>query len=304
MSTDTSTGTGTGTGPGTGAGTGTGTAPATAAETFDGRTVVITGASAGIGAGFARHAASLGMRLVLADIAADRLEALAGELVESGAQVETVVTDVADAASVECLAEQAYARFGSVDMLINNAGIMAMGYSWEIPAERWEAALRINIGGYVNGLRAFVPRLLAQGTRAWVLNVSSVGGMLPSPLMAPYSVTKFGTLALTESLHYEMQMRKAPIQVSVVMPDSVQSEIFRAARPGEGVPPEIAGFNAQLQQRADEQGITPEEHARRVFELVAQGAYWAIPQPEVLDAVLQGRTDMILNRTVPTLGLG
>ncbi|MFJ2743893.1 SDR family NAD(P)-dependent oxidoreductase [Streptomyces sp. NPDC087440] len=275
-----------------------------AAETFDGKTVVITGASAGIGAGFARHAASLGMRLVLADIAADRLEALAGELRAGGAEVETVVVDVADAASVESLAERAYARFGSVDMLINNAGIMAMGYSWEIPAERWDAALRINIGGYVNGLRAFVPRLLEQGTKAWVLNVSSVGGMLPSPLMAPYSVTKFGTLALSESLHYEMQMRQAPIQVSVVMPDSVKSEIFRAAQPGDGTPPEIAGFNQQLQARADEQGITPEEHARRVFDLVAGGAYWAIPQPEMLDAVLQGRTDMILSRATPTLNLG
>ncbi|CAM5383134.1 oxidoreductase [Streptomyces spiroverticillatus] len=275
-----------------------------AAETFDGKTVVITGASAGIGAGFARHAASLGMRLVLADIAADRLEALAGELKAGGAEVETVVVDVADPASVEGLAEKAYARFGSVDMLINNAGIMAMGYSWEIPAERWDAALRINIGGYVNGLRAFVPRLLAQGTKAWVLNVSSVDGMLPSPLMAPYSVTKFGTLALSESLHYEMQMRQAPIQVSVVMPDSVKSEIFRSAKPGGGTPPEIAAFNEQLQARADEQGITPEEHARRVFDLVAGGAYWAVPQPEMLDAVLQGRTDMILSRTVPTLNLG
>ncbi|MFF7444285.1 SDR family NAD(P)-dependent oxidoreductase [Streptomyces sp. NPDC008122] len=276
----------------------------TAAEVFHGRTAVITGASSGIGAGLARHAAGLGMKLVLADIAADRLAEFAGELSATGAEVTAVVTDVADPASVEALADTAYTRHGAVDLLVNNAGIMAMGYSWEIPAERWDAMLRINIGGYVNGIRAFVPRMLERGEKAWVVNVSSIGGMLPSPLMAPYSVTKFGTLALTESLHHEMQMKGAPIQVSVVTPGSVKSEIFKAARPGETAPPEIAAFNDRLQAMADEHGLTPEEHAERVFEMVAEGKYWAIPQPEQLFPALQPRTDMILGQENPRLQLG
>ncbi|MFI9206913.1 SDR family NAD(P)-dependent oxidoreductase [Streptomyces sp. NPDC053253] len=275
-----------------------------ARDVFGGRTAVITGASSGIGAGLARHAAGLGMKLVLADIAADRLAAFAEELRATGAEVEAVVTDVAEPASVEALADHAYTRFGAVDLLVNNAGIMAMGYSWEIPAERWDAMLRINIGGYVNGIRAFVPRMLERGEKAWVVNVSSIGGLLPSPLMAPYSVTKFGTLALTESLHYEMRMKGAPIQVSVVTPGSVKSEIFKAARPGEGTPPEIAAFNDHLQGLADEHGLTPEEHAERVFEMVAEGKYWAIPQPEQLFPALQPRTDMILGQVNPRLQQG
>ncbi|MEU7517770.1 SDR family NAD(P)-dependent oxidoreductase [Streptomyces sp. NPDC042898] len=275
-----------------------------ARDVFGGRTAVITGASSGIGAGLARHAAGLGMKLVLADIAADRLAAFAEELRATGAEVEAVVTDVAEPASVEALADHAYTRFGAVDLLVNNAGIMAMGYSWEIPAERWDAMLRINIGGYVNGIRAFVPRMLERGEKAWVVNVSSIGGLLPSPLMAPYSVTKFGTLALTESLHYEMRMKGAPIQVSVVTPGSVKSEIFKAARPGEGTPPEIAAFNDHLQSLADEHGLTPEEHAERVFEMVAEGKYWAIPQPEQLFPALQPRTDMILGQVNPRLQQG
>ncbi|MFI8916244.1 SDR family NAD(P)-dependent oxidoreductase [Streptomyces sp. NPDC053513] len=276
----------------------------TAAEVFGGRTAVITGASSGIGAGLARHAAGLGMKLVLADIAAERLAEFAGELSATGAEVTAVVTDVADPASVEALADTAHTRFGAVDLLVNNAGIMAMGYSWEIPAERWDAMLRINIGGYVNGIRAFVPRMLERGEKAWVVNVSSIGGLLPSPLMAPYSVTKFGTLALTESLHYEMLMKGAPIQVSVVTPGSVRSEIFRAARPGETAPPEIAAFGDRLQAMADEHGLTPEEHAARVFEMVAEGKYWAIPQPEQLFPALQPRTDMILGQENPRLQPG
>lgn len=173
--------------------------------------------------------------------------------------------------------------------------------------------LRINIGGYVNGIRAFVPRMLERGEKAWVVNVSSIGGMLPCPLMAPYSVTKFGTLALTESLHHEMRMKGAPIQVSVVTPGSVKSEIFKAARPGEGTPPEIAAFNEHLQTLADEHGLTPEEHAvgvppaggwGSVFEMVADGKYWAIPQPEQLFPALQPRTDMILGQVNPQLQQG
>ncbi|MFB7515935.1 SDR family NAD(P)-dependent oxidoreductase [Streptomyces sp. NPDC056144] len=275
-----------------------------AAREFGGRTAVITGASSGIGAGLAREAARLGMKLVLADIAADRLALFAEELRAGGAEVESVVTDVSVPASVEALADTAYTRFGTVDLLVNNAGIMALGYSWEIPAERWDAMLRVNIGGYVNGIRAFVPRMLERGEKAWVVNVSSVGGLLPSPLMAPYSVTKFGTLALTESLYYEMAMKQAPIQVSVVTPGSVKSEIFSAARPGQTAPPEVTAFGEHLQNLADEHGLTPEEHAERVFEMVAEGKYWAIPQPEQLFPALQPRTDMILAQENPSLQLG
>ncbi len=269
-------------------------------QVFEGKVAVITGASAGIGAGFARRASELGMRLVLADIAEEKLNVLADELRAARTEVEAVRTDVADPAELETLAERAYARFGAVDMLINNAGIMAMGFSWEIPAEKWDAMLRINIGGYVNGLRAFVPRMLEQGTPGWILQVSSIGGLFPSPLMAPYSVTKFGTLALTESLHYELQMRQAPIQVSVVLPDSVQSDIFSTAK-GEGTLPAAEAFNDALQQRADTMGITAEEHARRVFDQVAAGRYWVTAQPDAVDEGVVPRAEMIRDRVNPVL---
>lgn len=272
-------------------------------KTFRTRVAVITGAAAGIGSGFAREAAALGMRLVLADIAAERLETFAAELRGNGAEVEAIPTDVSDPASVEALAERAVARFGAVDMLINNAGIMSMGWSWTIPAERWDASLRINIGGYVNGLRAFVPRMLAQRTPGWIVQVSSIGGLFPSPLMAPYSVTKFGTLALTESLYYELQMMKAPIQVSVVLPDAVHSDIFSTAKEGSTLP-EAQQFNDALQQRTDSIGISPEEHARVVFEQVAAGRYWVSALPDMIDEGVVPRAEMIRDRVNPVLDLG
>ena len=275
----------------------------TSVEQFAGKVAVITGASAGIGHGFASQAAALGMKVVLADIARERLEGAAETLRESGAEVLAVVTDVSDPASVEALAKRTIEHFGSVDMLVNNAGIMAMGWSWEIPAEKWDAMLRINIGGYVNVLRAFVPRMIEQGMPGWIMQLSSIGGLFPSPLMAPYSVTKFGTLALTESLHYELQMMQSPIQVSVVMPDSVKSDIFVAAKSA-STRPEADAFNQSLQQRAEETGITPEEHARRVFEQVAAGRYWVTPQPEAIDEGIMPRAEMIRDRTTPVLDMG
>ncbi|EOM77793.1 SDR family NAD(P)-dependent oxidoreductase [Rhodococcus rhodnii] len=223
-----------------------------AAETFRGKTAVITGAANGIGEGFARHAGSLGMNVVLADLDGDRASAVADDIARaSGVRTLAIATDVADESSVEALAERAWAEFGGVDMLLNNAGLMAMGYSWEIPAVKWDAMLRVNVAGQANAIRAFVPRMLDRGTQAWVVGVSSVGGMLPSPLMSPYSATKFAVLALTESLRYEMDMKGAPIQVSVVTPGSVKSEIFRVAARDEGSSPEVAAFNQSLQRQAD-----------------------------------------------------
>ncbi|MFI8290831.1 SDR family NAD(P)-dependent oxidoreductase [Streptomyces sp. ms191] len=272
-----------------------------AARVFGGRTAVITGASSGIGEGLARHAARLGMRLVLADIAAERLAAVADDLRANGTEVDAVVTDVADPAAVEALADRAYGRFGTVDLLVNNAGIMTLGYSWEIPAERWDAMLRVNVGGCAHGIRAFVPRMLERGEPAWVVNVSSIGGLLPSPLMAPYSATKFAVLALTESLHHEMRMKDAPVRVSVVTPGAVRSEIFRAARPDPAEAPEVTGFADRMQALSDEHGLTPREHAERVFEQVAEGRYWVVPQPETLRAALPARTEMIVGQVDPRL---
>ncbi|TNM42044.1 SDR family NAD(P)-dependent oxidoreductase, partial [Nocardioides albidus] len=247
----------------------------TAHDVFSGRTAVITGAGSGIGKGLAQHAASLGMRLVLADIDQARLDALAAEL---PGEVLTVATDVADPEAVDRLAAAAFERFGSVELLVNNAGIMRIGYSWELSAEDWSTAIDVNLRGVVNGVRSFVPRLLAQGTAAHVVNVSSVGGFLPSPMMAPYTATKFAVLGLTESLALELQMLQSPVRVSVVTPGPVRSAIF--AKAPETDDPALLGFHEYLARQNVEEGIPGEEYARTVLDAVAAGEYWVITHPE------------------------
>lgn len=252
---------------------------------------VITGAASGIGAGLAREAARRGMKIVLADRDADRLKDVAARI---GAAALAVPTDVTDPAALEALADAAYAAHGQVDLLFNNAGVLSTGFSWEIPVDRWQMSLDINIGGIVNGLRAFVPRLIAADRPARIINTASVGGFLPAPLMAPYSATKFATVALTESLAGELAMLKSKVAVSLLAPGPVKSDIFREA------PPQASkGFHDAMTGMLDENGLTPDEFAPLVFDAVARGDYWIIPQPEALDQGFAARNAAITARQPP-----
>src|ERR1035437_3247768 len=122
---------------------------------FHGGVAVITGAASGIGTGLARKALSLDMRVVLADVQAERLKAFADTLT---GEVLAVPTDVRDPAAVEALADRAWKAFGGVDLLFNNAGVMATGFTWEIEPERWQRSFDVNVHGILNGIRSFVPR--------------------------------------------------------------------------------------------------------------------------------------------------
>lgn len=260
---------------------------------------VITGAASGIGAGLARRASRLGMKVVLADLDAAKLgevaDGLAGESL-------TVAVDVTDAAAVQALADRAWAHFGRVDLLFNNAGIMTTGLMWEIEPARWQRAFDVNVGGVMNGIRAFVPRMLEAGIPAHIVNTASVGGFLPSPLMAAYTATKFAVVALTESLSGELAIMGAPIRVSLLAPGPVKSEIF--ADPfGADIRPETAQFVELLRTMLSRHGLEADEFAERVFEGLDQGRYWLIPQPEALDEALSRRTEMILARAHPDFRL-
>ena len=172
---------------------------------FDGGVAVITGAGAGIGAGLARHAAGLGMTVVLADIDGAAVAALRDELTAAGGAAVDVVCDVRDPDAVELLAESTYRDIGPVRLLVNNAGIEQFGYLWDTPVENWNRVVEINVSGVFHGIRAFVPKMIDTGTSAWVWNLSSIGGVAAVPLQAPYIMSKHAVLALTECLHLEMQ---------------------------------------------------------------------------------------------------
>lgn len=253
---------------------------------------VITGAASGIGAGLARHAASLGMKLVLADWDAEALNGVASSLTT---EVLAVPTDVRDEAAVQSLADAAFERFGQVDLLFNNAGVLSSGLSWEIDSATWKRSLDINIGGVVNVIRAFVPRLIAADRPARVINTSSLGGFLTSPFMSPYSATKFAIVAISEALAGELAATGSQVQVSLLAPGPVKSAIM-----DEKAPSETQEFMSMLRGMNDENGMTPDEFAPLVFAAVENGEYWITPHGEMLDSGLRERTSMILERRQPT----
>jgi len=271
-----------------------------AAKVFAGGTAVITGAGSGIGEGLARVAARLNMNVVLADIAIDRAQAVAAAIVGAGGKALAVRTDVTQIADLEALADTAYGTFGEVTLAINNAGIETIGYSWELPDETWDRAIDINIRGVVHGSRIFARRMIAAGTRGYIANVASIGALGMMPTQAPYMMSKHATLSFTECLFLEMQLAKAPIHVSAVVPAQVKTRIFDDA-------PTSAGSDMVDRQRAKMQamltsmGLTPVEAGEIILAGIASGSFWISTHPDITAHMAQARADYLRNLATPML---
>lgn len=256
---------------------------------------VVTGAASGIGAGLAREAGRRGYRVLIADRDEERLATTAADI----ADAESMRVDVTVKSDLDALAARADA-LGGADLLFNNAGVMVTGLTWEIPTADWDRAMAINIGGVLNGVRAFVPRMIARGAPARIVNTASVGGFLPSPLMSPYSATKFGVVAITEALKLELEMLGTPITVSLLAPGPVLSDIFRDPFAGTAHPA-TDRFVGTMRELLTENGMEPDAFAALVFNAIERGNYWIIPQPEALDPLLEQRNAMIRERRSPDI---
>jgi NAD(P)-dependent dehydrogenase (short-subunit alcohol dehydrogenase family) len=191
-----------------------------------GRVAVITGAAGGIGRGIAESLAAAGMRLVLADIDARKLEVTCREIANGGAEVVAVATDVTSEASVDALADRAVARFGSVSVLCNNAGIWDLGAAWEISVAEWRRMIDINLWGVIYGIRAFVPLLLKNADGGHVVNTSSMAGLIGTHFRAPYAATKHAVVGLSQSLREEAKTLGLKLGVTVVCPGRVDTKVF------------------------------------------------------------------------------
>jgi NAD(P)-dependent dehydrogenase (short-subunit alcohol dehydrogenase family) len=169
-----------------------------------GRVAVVTGAASGIGLGLAERFAAEGMHVVLADVEEPALTKAASALADAGSSVLPVTTDVASLAAVEALRDSALAAFGAVHLVCNNAGVGGPHRAlWECPPGEWDWVLGVNLGGVINGVRAFMPALLAQDC-GHLLNTSSIFGAFAGTL-GPYGVSKHAVTALTETLYFNLK---------------------------------------------------------------------------------------------------
>jgi NAD(P)-dependent dehydrogenase (short-subunit alcohol dehydrogenase family) len=278
-------------------------------DRFEGKVAVITGAASGFGREFALKGASLGMKLVLADVDATALDATLNALRSEGAHVVGVPTDVSDAKQVDALAKATLDIFGGVHLLFNNAGVGAGGFVWENSANDWQWVFGVNVMGVANGLRAFVPIMLKQDEAAHIVNTASVAGLLAAPAMGVYNASKHAVVAITETLVHDLRLAGASIGasigVSLLCPAFVPTGIADAerARPAAlaNEAPHTASQKLAARQltRAVESGkLSAREVAELTFDAIRENRFYVITHPAIMPSV-QMRLDDIAQQNHP-----
>ena len=184
-----------------------------------GKVVVITGASSGLGEATARHLAKLGAKLVIAARRTERLEALAAEL---GGDVLVRTVDVSDRDAVKALVDAAVDRFGRIDVIINNAGVMPLSPLERLRFDDWERMIDVNFKGVLYGIAAALPYMQQQKS-GHIINVSSVAGHKVRPWSSVYSATKHAVRILSEGLRQEVKPYN--IRTTIISPGSVATEL-------------------------------------------------------------------------------
>lgn len=190
-------------------------------QDVEGKVAVVTGASSGIGEAIARLLAANGLKVVLGARRADRLEEIVAEIGSAGGQALAHAVDVTDRGQVEGLVAAAVDRFGRIDVLVNNAGVMPLSPLADLKVDEWDRMVDVNIKGVLYGIAAAMPRFQAQGG-GHLINVSSVAGHLVFPSAAVYCGTKFAVRAIAEGFRQESGPN---IRSTIICPGAVQSEL-------------------------------------------------------------------------------
>ncbi|MDP1612973.1 MAG: SDR family NAD(P)-dependent oxidoreductase [Sulfuritalea sp.] len=273
---------------------------------FRDRTAVITGAASGIGLELARRAAAEGMNLVLADIEADKLDAAAASLGIDATRILAQRTDVSREDEIAALADTAFARFGGVHLLCNNAGVGLTRVTWEHSTADWNWVLGVDLFSVIHGIQYFVPRMLQQAEGGHVVNTASAAGLLSTPGMAAYNVAKHGVVTLSETLYGELLAAKAKVGVSLLCPAWVPTGIHESGRNRQdrfGTPKPAAGLSAAYEERmasAVKSGrLTAADMANAVFDAVTEDRFYVIPHRKINNAI-QLRMDDIMQLRNPT----
>jgi NAD(P)-dependent dehydrogenase (short-subunit alcohol dehydrogenase family) len=195
-----------------------------------GQVAVVTGGASGLGLAMAQAFAARGLDLVLADVEAGALEKAVASIEETGASAIGVRTDVRYQEQLDALAAATLERFGRVDLVVNNAGVSSLpGPTWEISQNEWDWVLAVNLQGVINGIRAFVPHLVAQNS-GHVVTTASMSGITVGPAMTPYVVSKHAVVALCEGLAAELATSAPGVGVTIVCPGVVATNIGTSGR--------------------------------------------------------------------------
>jgi NAD(P)-dependent dehydrogenase (short-subunit alcohol dehydrogenase family) len=279
-------------------------------DSWHGRVAVITGAASGFGLETSRIAASRGMKVVMADVQADALDAAAREISGLGADVLPFRTDVSKSAEVDALASATFERFGTPHFVFNNAGVGAGGLVWENSLRDWEWVLGVNLMGVVHGVRAFTPAMLEAerrdpAYRGHVVNTASMAGLLNPPNMGAYNVTKHAVVSLSETLYQDLALVSERVHAHVLCPFFVPTGIHRSERnrPA-GMAGEKPTRSQMIGQAMSEKAVTSgkvsaAQVAQFVFDAMEANRFYVYSHPKALASV-QTRLEDIMQARNPT----
>ncbi len=263
-----------------------------------GKVAFITGGASGIGFGIARVLVANGARVVLADLRQDHLDHAAEHFAErqEARNVHTIRLDVTDRAAMKAAADETEATFGGTDILISNAGVGLEGPLDQATFADWDFGLGVNLGGVVNGLQIFAPRMRERGQGGHIVNTASLAGMVVMPsFMAIYATGKAAVIALSESARDGLAQHG--IGISVLCPGPIKSNIHEAAK---NRPERFRGESgfAEAEDRLGQRVVSdlwmePDEVGGMVLDAIRHNRLYVITHGEWREAVL-ARTDAIL----------
>ncbi|NQV56319.1 MAG: SDR family NAD(P)-dependent oxidoreductase [Rhodospirillales bacterium] len=264
-------------------------------DDLEGKCAFVTGGASGIGLGMAEAFTGAGMKVVIADIEQAALDEAAQKISQTGATVHAIQLDVTDRDAMSAAADEAESRFGAVQVVCNNAGVASRGFLADATYEDWDWVLGVNLGGVINGIRTFVPRLIAGGIGGHVVNTASLAGLMASPGNSVYCTSKFAVVGLSEGLRKELAPKG--IGVTVLCPAAINTRFNENARN------RPAAFKNTGTQMSDAQmalldqsfagGTSREEFGKMVLDAVRTDAPYVLPHSEFKDAY-RAKVDDIL----------
>jgi len=245
-------------------------------KNFSGKVAFVTGGASGIGYGLVQNFLKLGMKVVIVDFNRDYLQE-ARQLLAGRNDIHIIQTDVGDRDQVRAAADEAIRAFGKIHVLCNNAGIGGGGDTHDPDFDAWDRALRVNLGGVVNGVKIITPLIMSHGDGGHIVNTSSMAGIVPLPLpgLGAYQTAKFAVRGFTESLR--MSLAPHGIGVSCLFPGGTRTRIIEAGARDE------AGRVAAREMTAS--WMDPVELGAMVVEAIRKNAPYILTHEEFRDEV-------------------